>query len=176
MLEKVRERCGHLTSWLRPEIKKAMYVHWETDKCFRHRHLTNRANRTSDRLSKYTDDSTTFMETKARLQSGEDVSGSATSVVDPNAVWHETASASYKNRVYGLGLFFANSLCTSTMRPWSTSITSRVVDPEERIDLRLQVQELTQSLHEQAQELNETRERYQKILTCVTNTNKLRLE
>ncbi|XP_052112934.1 uncharacterized protein LOC107486636 [Arachis duranensis] len=150
---------------------------------------------TSDRSSKYTDDSTTFMKTKARLicsysnfvinlviffdislvgiltycfnatcvvevvrllgdiggdlhlhphfegeqreiclstesyiqrleaateqsqQSGEEVSGSVTSVVDPNAIWHETASAPCKNRVYRFGLFFVSSFYTSTMRP-----------------------------------------------------------
>ncbi|KAL4364919.1 hypothetical protein AHAS_Ahas07G0054200 [Arachis hypogaea] len=45
------------------------------------------------------------------------------------------------------------------LRPSSASATSRAVDPEEGIDLRLHVQELTRSLHKQAQELSETRKR-----------------
>ncbi|RYR25277.1 hypothetical protein Ahy_B02g058961 [Arachis hypogaea] len=66
MLENVRERCDHLTTWLRPEIKKALYIHWETDEVLRHQRLTNRANRASARLSKYTSGSATFIKTKVR--------------------------------------------------------------------------------------------------------------
>ncbi|QHO54085.1 uncharacterized protein DS421_2g53570 [Arachis hypogaea] len=40
----------------------------------------------------------------------------------------------------------------------------------------LQVQELQRSLQQQAQEFNNYRERYQKILTCVTSTDELKLE
>ncbi|RYR59427.1 hypothetical protein Ahy_A05g025315 [Arachis hypogaea] len=47
MLDDVRQRRNHLTTWLQPDIKKALLVHWETDDGFMHRHLTNRANRTS---------------------------------------------------------------------------------------------------------------------------------
>ncbi|RYQ91953.1 hypothetical protein Ahy_B09g098029 [Arachis hypogaea] len=67
MLEDTRERRDHLTSWLRPKIKKALYVHWETNEEFRHRHLTNRANKASARSSMYTGNSATFMKTKVRL-------------------------------------------------------------------------------------------------------------
>nr|XP_025607251.1 uncharacterized protein LOC112698042 [Arachis hypogaea] len=88
----------------------------------------------------------------------------------------ETASGLYKNRIYGMGSFFTSSLRPSTLRPLSASVTSRSVDPEESIDLRLRVQELTQNLYEQVQELNETRERYQEILTHVMGTNELILE
>ncbi|RYR29107.1 hypothetical protein Ahy_B01g053408 [Arachis hypogaea] len=66
-LENVRERRDSLTTWLRPEIKKALYVHWETDKGFMHRCLTNRANKVSAKSSKYTGSLATFMKTKARL-------------------------------------------------------------------------------------------------------------
>ncbi|RYR47720.1 hypothetical protein Ahy_A07g033675 [Arachis hypogaea] len=222
MLEDVHEGQDHLTIWLRLKIKKAMLVHWKTEEGFRHQHLTNRANRTSARSSKYTSGSGTFMKTKAKLstsldreatlaetfkythtvkenkarfadqgsqdhyrleaptqqsqQSGEDADGSAASVIDPNAVWHETTSAPYKNRVYGLDSFFVSSLRTSTLRPSSISATSRAVEPEEGVDLRLQVHELTRSLQQQAQELNDYRERYQEILTRVTNTDDLRPE
>ncbi|RYR67799.1 hypothetical protein Ahy_A03g014232 [Arachis hypogaea] len=190
---------------------KTLYVHWETDEGFMHRHLTNRANRVSVRSSIYTGGSVTFTNTKAKLsldrdatlaktfkhthtlkenkerftdhyrletetqqsqQSGEDASDSAVSVIDPNAVWRETTSPLYKNRNYGLGLFFTSSLHSSTF----ASATNQNVDPEEGINLRLQVQELTWSLHEQPQELNETRERYQKILTRVMDMDELRLE
>ncbi|RYR47591.1 hypothetical protein Ahy_A07g033528 [Arachis hypogaea] len=222
MLEDVRERHDHLTSWVRPDIKKALYIHWETDEGFRHWHLTNRANMALARSSKYTGGSVTFTKTKARLSKsldhdatlvenfkytytlkenkerftdqqsvdhyesytqrletsthGEDASGSTASVVDSDAVWRETSSAPYKNCVYGLGSFFASSLRTSTLRSSSATTTIRAVNPKKGIDLRLQVQELIRSLHEQAHKLNETRERYQKIFTWVTNTNELRLE
>ncbi|RYQ82059.1 hypothetical protein Ahy_B10g100634 [Arachis hypogaea] len=76
--------------------------------------------------------------------------GSAASVVDPDAVWRETVSTPYKNRIYGMGLFFASSLRTSTLRTSSGSATNRDVQLEEGVDLRLQVQELQHSLHQQA--------------------------
>ncbi|RYQ79521.1 hypothetical protein Ahy_Scaffold5g107735 [Arachis hypogaea] len=134
MLEDVCEGQDHLTIWLRMKIKKAMLVHWKTDEGFRHQHLTNSANRTSAKSSKYTSGSTTFMKTKAKLrleaatqksqQNREDADGSAASVIDSNAVWHETTSAPYKNCVYGLGSFFASSLRTFTLRLSSISATS----------------------------------------------------
>ncbi|RYQ99297.1 hypothetical protein Ahy_B07g087211 [Arachis hypogaea] len=158
MLQDIREQRDRLTSWLCQKIKKALYVHCETNEGFRNWCLTNRANRVSARSSKYTVDLDTFMKTKARLQSGDDTNDSAASVVDPNAVWCETTSALYKNCIYGLGLLFTSSLGTSMLRPSSASATSQAVDSEEGIDLRLHVQELTCSLHKQAQELTETRE------------------
>ncbi|RYR21744.1 hypothetical protein Ahy_B03g067076 [Arachis hypogaea] len=110
-------------------------------------------------------------------QSGKDVTdGAMASIVDPDAVWREIASALYKNLVYGMGPFLASSLRTSMLRPLSGSTTSPAVQSEEGVDLRLQVQELHCSLHQQAQELNNYRKRYQKILTCVTSTNELRLK
>ncbi|RYR08282.1 hypothetical protein Ahy_B05g075882 [Arachis hypogaea] len=226
MLEDVRERCDHLTTWLCPEIKKALYVHWETNEGFRHWCLINRANRASAMLSKYTtkarlvcslfnsvvnliiffnkslvcilttcfnatcvvevvgsrcDIGETFkyihtlkenkekfadqrsqnqyesytqrleVATQQSQKSGEDASGSIASVIGLDAVWHEITSAPYKNCVYGLA-----------------------VDPEEGIDLRLHMHELTRSLHDQAQELTKTQERYKKILTRVADTNDLR--
>ncbi|XP_015945334.2 ethylene-responsive transcription factor ERF003-like [Arachis duranensis] len=54
------------------------------------------------------------------------------------------------------------------------NLDASTVDPEEGVNLRLQVQKLTRSLHDQAQELNKTRENYWEILTCVTDTNELR--
>ncbi|RYR61823.1 hypothetical protein Ahy_A04g019048 [Arachis hypogaea] len=48
-------------------IKKLQYIHWKTDEGFKHRCLTNRANRASGRSSKYTGGSATFMKTKARI-------------------------------------------------------------------------------------------------------------
>ncbi|RYR64081.1 hypothetical protein Ahy_A03g010224 [Arachis hypogaea] len=56
MLEDVREHSNHLTIWLCLYIKKLLYVHWEIDEGFKRRRLTNRANRTSARSSKYTGD------------------------------------------------------------------------------------------------------------------------
>ncbi|RYQ98650.1 hypothetical protein Ahy_B07g086416 isoform B [Arachis hypogaea] len=54
VLRDVCERHDHLNIWLCPDIKKALYVHWETDEGFRHRCLTKRANIASARSSKYT--------------------------------------------------------------------------------------------------------------------------
>ncbi|RYR05032.1 hypothetical protein Ahy_B06g084858 [Arachis hypogaea] len=67
MLDDVRQGQDHRTTWLRPDIKNDLFVHWETDKGFRHWRLTNRANRVSIRSSKYTGGLATFMKTKARL-------------------------------------------------------------------------------------------------------------
>ncbi|RYQ83200.1 hypothetical protein Ahy_B10g101838 [Arachis hypogaea] len=67
MIEDVRERRDHLTNWLPPNIKKALYVHWETDDGFKRCRLTNKANKASPRSSKYTGGSATLMKTKVRL-------------------------------------------------------------------------------------------------------------
>ncbi|RYR19569.1 hypothetical protein Ahy_B03g064387 [Arachis hypogaea] len=53
-------------------VRDALLVHWETDEGFRHQCLTNRANRTSARSSKYTDGSATFMKTKVILSKSLD--------------------------------------------------------------------------------------------------------
>ncbi|RYR15912.1 hypothetical protein Ahy_B04g072865 [Arachis hypogaea] len=66
MLEDVHERRDHLTTWLRPKIKKALLVHCETDEGFIHRRLTDRANKALARLIKYTSSSVAFMKTKAK--------------------------------------------------------------------------------------------------------------
>ncbi|RYQ84217.1 hypothetical protein Ahy_B10g103281 [Arachis hypogaea] len=47
MLEDIHERCDQLNIWLLPDIKNALYVHWVTDEGFKHRPLTNRADRAS---------------------------------------------------------------------------------------------------------------------------------
>ncbi|QHN94124.1 uncharacterized protein LOC110264740 [Arachis ipaensis] len=60
---------------------------------------------------------------------GDDDNNSAASFVDPDMVWCEVASESYKNRVYGLGSFFTDNLRTSTLRQSSASATSRPFDP-----------------------------------------------
>ncbi|RYR68694.1 hypothetical protein Ahy_A03g015176 [Arachis hypogaea] len=185
---------------------RRLCVHWETDKGFKHQRLKNKANRALARSSKYTGGSATFMKTKARLslnrngtlaetfkythilkenkkrfadkqsQDHCDANGSTALVVDPDAVWRETASVLYKNRVYRLESFFASDFCTSTLRLSFASATSRAVNPDEDIHLRLQVQELTWSLLEQAQKLTDTQKRYQKIFTRVTVPDYLRLE
>ncbi|RYR09835.1 hypothetical protein Ahy_B05g078255 [Arachis hypogaea] len=41
MLDDIRQGRDHWTQWLRPDIKKALFVHWESDEGFRHRRLTN---------------------------------------------------------------------------------------------------------------------------------------
>ncbi|RYQ99652.1 hypothetical protein Ahy_B07g087620 [Arachis hypogaea] len=71
MLEDVHEGRDHLTTWLRPEIKKALLVYWETDAGFRHR-VSPTELRASAWSSKYTGSSTTFMKTKGRLSKSLD--------------------------------------------------------------------------------------------------------
>ncbi|RYR43796.1 hypothetical protein Ahy_A08g040192 [Arachis hypogaea] len=58
--------------WLRPDIKKGLFVYWETHEGYRHWRLTNRANRASPRSSKYIGGSATFMNTKAMLSKSLD--------------------------------------------------------------------------------------------------------
>ncbi|RYR07761.1 hypothetical protein Ahy_B05g075191 [Arachis hypogaea] len=72
MLDDVRQGRDHRKQWLRPDIKKALFVHWETDEGFWHQRLTNRTNRASARSSKYTGSSTTFMKTRVRLSKSLD--------------------------------------------------------------------------------------------------------
>ncbi|MED6145183.1 hypothetical protein PIB30_022642 [Stylosanthes scabra] len=71
--------------------------------------------------------------------------------VDPNIVWRQTLSEPYKNRVYGAGGFFASSLRRSGYADSSASASSCHTDPPapEVVDLREQVQNLTQSLQSQ---------------------------
>ncbi|RYR24909.1 hypothetical protein Ahy_B02g058490 [Arachis hypogaea] len=206
MLEGVREHRDHLTIWLYPNIKKALYVYWETDEGFKHRYLTNRANRALARSLKYTSNNEatmagtfkythTLKENKERFAYQRDAdhsrleaatqqslctkdngNNSATSVVDPDKVWHEAAPKPYKNRMYRLGSFFPNNLCTSTLRHSSASTTSRPVDPEDGVNLKEQMLLLTRSFHPQTQQLRESEERYQAILSCMTDTDDLMME
>ncbi|RYR64886.1 hypothetical protein Ahy_A03g010914 [Arachis hypogaea] len=46
--------ADHLTSWIRPTIKKELEAYFANDEGFNHRRLMNVANRTSPRSSKYT--------------------------------------------------------------------------------------------------------------------------
>ncbi|RYR45839.1 hypothetical protein Ahy_A07g031618 [Arachis hypogaea] len=170
-MEDVRERCDHLTTiWLRLDLKKALYVHCETNEGFKHYHLRNRANRVSAKSSKYIGGSATFIKTKVRLY--KSLSRDATIAetfkythtlkenkerfADQQAAHHyeskhhrcETASKSYKKHVYGLGSFFADDLCTSTLRHSFASATSHPIDLEDGVNLREKVLELTSSLHQ----------------------------
>ncbi|RYR26161.1 hypothetical protein Ahy_B02g060325 [Arachis hypogaea] len=174
--------------WLRPDVKKALDIHWETDEGFMRRHLTNRAKRASVRSSKYTGGSTTFMKTKASLSKTLDRDATMKETfkythtlkennerfADQRSANHYNISEPYKNPDYELGLFFANNLRISTLRASST-FTSSPVNPEDSIDLRDQVQNLTQSLHQQAQQLQQSEERYNEILARMSDTNSLKL-
>ncbi|RYR69023.1 hypothetical protein Ahy_A03g015541 [Arachis hypogaea] len=72
MLDDVRKGQDQQMCWLRPEVKKGLFAHWENDAGFRHRRLTNQANRASERSPKYTRSSATFMKTKVRLSKSLD--------------------------------------------------------------------------------------------------------
>ncbi|MED6131333.1 hypothetical protein PIB30_008979 [Stylosanthes scabra] len=71
--------------------------------------------------------------------------------VDSDIVWRQTLSEPYKNRVYGAGGFFASSLRISGYAGSSASASSCHTGPPapEVVDLREQVQNLTQSLQSQ---------------------------
>ncbi|QHO19563.1 uncharacterized protein DS421_11g330070 [Arachis hypogaea] len=57
----------HLTSWIRPNIKRNLETHFRDNKGFRYHRLTNIANRASPKSSRYTGGSVTFMKMKTRL-------------------------------------------------------------------------------------------------------------
>ncbi|RYR74753.1 hypothetical protein Ahy_A02g009474 [Arachis hypogaea] len=64
--------CDHLVTWIRPSIKKELEANFRNDEGFKHRHLTNVANRALPRSSKYTGGSMTFMKRKGRLSKSLD--------------------------------------------------------------------------------------------------------
>ncbi|RYR09859.1 hypothetical protein Ahy_B05g078287 [Arachis hypogaea] len=136
MMEDVHEQRDQLTIWLRPDLKKGLYIHSKIDEGFKHRRLMNRANKASAKSSKYIGGSTTFMKTKAKLTKDDD-DNSSTAEVDLDMVWHEIGLFKpYKDRVYRSGSFFANNLRTTALRHSSASTTSWHVDPDDGIDLR----------------------------------------
>ncbi|RYR53178.1 hypothetical protein Ahy_A06g028173 [Arachis hypogaea] len=61
------EGHDHLTIWFRPNIKKELDINFSIDERFKCRRLTNRTNRVSPRLSKYTGGLAIFMKRKNRL-------------------------------------------------------------------------------------------------------------
>ncbi|RYQ84117.1 hypothetical protein Ahy_B10g103037 [Arachis hypogaea] len=194
MMQDVRKKRDHLTQWLCLAIKNEPYIHWESDEGFWHRRLTNRANRASSRSLKYTDGFVTFVKTKARLYKSLDCDVtigetfkythtlnenkerfSYQQSADPYVSLARSAFEPYKNCVYGLRSFFTNNLYTSRLKAYSASATSPV-DPKDSIDLREQVQNLTQSLHQQAQQLQQSEMRFNKILACASDTDFFKLE
>ncbi|RYR15619.1 hypothetical protein Ahy_B04g072481 [Arachis hypogaea] len=158
MMQDIREGCDHLTIWFLPDIKKELDVHFSTDEGFKYRHLTNRTNKALPRSSKYIETfkyrhmlkanmerfaderSTTHYRLEVVTQQSQpsgDNPGFGASVVDLNRIWRETASELYKNHIYGLGLFFASSLHTSTLA--ASSISASAIspsNPEEVVNLR----------------------------------------
>ncbi|QHN86861.1 uncharacterized protein DS421_16g549950 [Arachis hypogaea] len=50
MLSNVRKECDHLTSWICPAIKKELEAYFTHNEGFKHRCLTNVANRASLRV------------------------------------------------------------------------------------------------------------------------------
>ncbi|RYR35105.1 hypothetical protein Ahy_A10g050251 [Arachis hypogaea] len=65
LMSDVRQGCDHLMTWIHSSIKKEMEAHFRNDKGFKHRHLTNVANRASLRSSKYIGGSANFMKMKS---------------------------------------------------------------------------------------------------------------
>ncbi|MED6188298.1 hypothetical protein PIB30_084643 [Stylosanthes scabra] len=77
--------------------------------------------------------------------------------VDPDVVWRQTLSEPCKNRVYGADGFFASSLRRSGYGGSSASSSSTHTGPAapEVVDLREQVQNLSQSLQTQGHMLQQ---------------------
>ncbi|MED6191702.1 hypothetical protein PIB30_003046 [Stylosanthes scabra] len=84
-------------------------------------------------------------------QQAQEEGDESAAIVDPDIVWRQTLSKPYKNWVYGAGGFFASSLRRSGYAGSSASASSCHTDPPapEVVDLREQVQNLTQSLQSQ---------------------------
>ncbi|MED6127658.1 hypothetical protein PIB30_090083 [Stylosanthes scabra] len=90
-------------------------------------------------------------------QQAQEEGDESAAIVDPNFVWRQTLSETCKNRVYGAGGFFASSLHRSGYGGSSASATSSHTGPAdaEVVNLRKQVQNLTQSLHSQGEVLQQ---------------------
>ncbi|MED6172330.1 hypothetical protein PIB30_049119 [Stylosanthes scabra] len=84
-------------------------------------------------------------------QQAQEEGDESAATVDPNVVWRQTLCEPYRNRVYGAGAFFASSLRRSGYAGSSASASSSHTGPAdpEVVDLREQVQNLTQSLESQ---------------------------
>ncbi|MED6146419.1 hypothetical protein PIB30_034333 [Stylosanthes scabra] len=84
-------------------------------------------------------------------QRAEEEGDESAATVDPDIVWRQTLFEPHKNRVYGAGGFFASSLRRSGYAGSSASASSCHTGPPapEVVDLREQVQNLTQSLQSQ---------------------------
>ncbi|MED6170106.1 hypothetical protein PIB30_027706 [Stylosanthes scabra] len=90
-------------------------------------------------------------------QQAQEEGDESAATVDPNVVWRQTLSEPYRNRVYGAGGFFASSLRKSGYAGSSASASSSHIGPAdlEVVDLREQVQNLTQSLESQGHMLQQ---------------------
>ncbi|MED6133977.1 hypothetical protein PIB30_033204 [Stylosanthes scabra] len=93
---------------------------------------------------------------QATQQAEEEGNESATTV-DPDVVWRQTLSEPCKNRIYGAGEFFASSLRRSGYGGSSASASSTHTGlaNAEVVDLREQVQNLSQSLESQGHMLQQ---------------------
>ncbi|MED6206894.1 hypothetical protein PIB30_030895 [Stylosanthes scabra] len=90
-------------------------------------------------------------------QQAQEEGDESAATVDPDVVWRQTLSEPCKNRVYGAGGFFASSLRRSGYGGSSASASSTHTGPAapEVVDLREQVQNLSQSLQTQGHMLQQ---------------------
>ncbi|MED6210517.1 hypothetical protein PIB30_064825 [Stylosanthes scabra] len=126
----------------------------------------NKVNRASSKGGcLHTGGSATIPKTRARMnefsvnleqatQQAQEEGDESAGTVHSNVVWRQTLSKPYKNRVYGVGGFFGSSLHRSGYGGSSASASSTHTGSSapEVVDLREQVQNLTQSLETQWQE------------------------
>ncbi|RYR29617.1 hypothetical protein Ahy_B01g054051 isoform G [Arachis hypogaea] len=130
----LRERHGHLTIWLHPDIKKALYSKsLDRDamitETFKYTH-TLKQNKERFTYQWYAYHYRLEAATQQSQHIRDENNNSVASEVDPNIVWHETTSDPYKNRIYELGSFFADNLRTSTLRPSFASATNSPMEQQ----------------------------------------------
>ncbi|MED6151928.1 hypothetical protein PIB30_087023 [Stylosanthes scabra] len=192
MLKEVREEKKEVTQWCRPQLKRSLRQYWGNDQAFKHRLVTNKANRASSKVaSLYCGGSVTIRSTKQKMEKelkrepvdaeekyisdlealtqealehgGEDGDGT-TNPIDPSEVWrHTIGEPNSKNRIYGKGSFFASTL-RATLAATMSPTTFKPLSVEVENQLREKIRELTQNLDERGRSLKEAEERIHVLL------------
>ncbi|QHN93294.1 uncharacterized protein DS421_17g591430 [Arachis hypogaea] len=72
MMSDVHQGKDHLTSWIRPNIKRELVAYFRYNDVFKCHRLTNVTNRALPRSSRYTNESATFVKMKSRLSKSLD--------------------------------------------------------------------------------------------------------
>ncbi|MED6223783.1 hypothetical protein PIB30_077477 [Stylosanthes scabra] len=157
--------------WMSETLRGQLLHRFATDEGFKKRQASSKKNRASSKGGcLHTGGSATIPKTRARMTRSLDREPTDAevfrethtrkrnrSIVEKRADDLLTLSEPYRNRVYGAGGFFASSLCRSGYAGSSASASSSHTGPAdlEVVDLREQVQNLTQSLESQGHMLQQ---------------------